>query len=117
MGNLFSNTPSKTFLIERMITPDIHFGILAGGDQGLRWKEECYKLVTCQEYDDKIVYQFNGQVFLEFSKGFNDEIQYTIQTDGEKYIGQINGFVRKTYKDIGMNSNDLDKLVRLFKSI
>jgi hypothetical protein len=30
MGNLFSNTPSKTFLIERGTTPDIHFGILEG---------------------------------------------------------------------------------------
>jgi hypothetical protein len=117
MGNLFSNTPVKSFLIERMITPDIHFGILTGGIQGLRWREGYYKLITCQEYNDKIIYQFDCQIFLEFSRGFNDEIQYTIQMEGEKQIGQIDGFVRNTYKNIGMDSDDLDKLVRLFKSI
>jgi hypothetical protein len=117
MGNLFSNTPAKSFLIERMITPDIYFGVLSGGIQGLRWREGYYKLVTCQEYDDRIVYQFEDQVFLEFSRGFNDTIQYTIQFKEEKQIGQIHDTVRKTYKDIGMDSEELDKIIRLLKSI
>lgn len=37
MGKIFSKEPSNTFIIERMITPDIYIGIQAGGNQSLRY--------------------------------------------------------------------------------
>lgn len=115
MGKIFSKEPSNTFIIERMITPDIYIGIQAGGNQSLRYNSVYYKLISCQEYDNKIIYEFENQVFLEFSKGYDEVIQYTLTTPNEIHIGQITEIIRKTYKDINMDSKELDKIVRLFQ--
>lgn len=116
------NTPSfpsikPAFLVERMITPEIIIGIISGPNQAqaLKWKGEYFILEACQEYDDKIVFQFEGQHFLEISRGFGGILHYTLTSPTEKKIGQISDTVRKFYKKIDMNSDELDKIARLFQ--
>jgi hypothetical protein len=116
------NTPSfpnirPAFLIERIITPEITIGIISGPNhyQALKWKGEYFNLEAIQEYDEKIIFQFEGQHFLEIARGFEDIIHYTLTTPSEKKIGQISDTVRKFYKKIGMNSDELDKIARIFQ--
>lgn len=116
MGNTPPIRILNSFLIERIITPQIYIGVKAGGKQALKWKDEYYPLEGCQEFDDSIIYQFENQHFLEFSKGVDGIINYTITTPTEKQIGQVSDIIRKNYKTIGMNSNELDKIYRLFQS-
>jgi sulfur relay (sulfurtransferase) DsrC/TusE family protein len=115
---IMGNTPSMpcSFLIQRIITPDIYIGIKSGGKQAFKWKDRCYELQNCQEYDEKIIFQFENQYFLELSKGFGDIIHYTITTPDEKHIGQISDTIRKMHKKISMNSDELDKIYKLFQS-
>jgi hypothetical protein len=121
MGNTPSfpniNFKKPAFLIERMITPEITIGIISGPNQvqGIKLNDEYFHLEACQEYDEKIVFQFEGQHFLELSLGFKGILHYTLTSPTEKKIGQISDTVRKFYKKISMNSNDLDKIERLFQ--
>jgi hypothetical protein len=115
MGNFPSIKPA--FLIERMITPEITIGIISGPNQtqGLKWNGQYFPLEAVQEYDEKIVLQFEGQHFLEIARGFEGILHYTLTSPSEKKIGQISDTVRKFYKKIGMNSDELDKIARLFQ--
>lgn len=116
MGNTPTTPILNSFLIERIITPDIYIGVKTGGKQALKWKGGYYELEACQEYDEKIIFQFENQHFLEISKGFGGIIHYTITTPDEKQIGQVSDTIRKMYKKISMDSDELDKIVRLFQS-
>jgi hypothetical protein len=118
------NTPSipiisdrPAFLIERMITPEITIGIISGPSQtqGLKWKEEYYPLEACQEYDEKIIFQFENQHFLELARGFGGIIHYTLTTPTEKKLGQVSDTIRRMYKKISLNSDELDKIIRIFQ--
>jgi hypothetical protein len=116
MGNTTS-IQSSALIIQRMITPDIYIGIKSTeGKQALKLKNEYYLLEGYQEYPEKIIFQFEGQHFLEFTRGLGDNIHYTLTSPNEKQIGQVNDTIRKFYKKISMNSDELDKIQRLFQS-
>lgn len=114
MGNSPSTPLLESFLIERLITPEISIGIKSGGMQSLRWRSGFHGLVACQEFEDRVVYQFEDQFFLEFSKGFGGVIYYTLSSPFEKQIGQVPVAITSSYKIIDMNSPELDKVMRLF---
>jgi hypothetical protein len=79
--------------------------------------------VGCQEYETRILYLFNrfGQgelahdVFLEFSMGYEGQVYYRINDElGANELGEVSDSVRRMFKKISMNSEELDKVSRLF---
>lgn len=123
------------FVIDRVLTENIKVGILNKGstildeyfipvkytNQGLQYKNEYYNLIQYNIEPEKLTYDFKGlnsvdRITLELSR-ISPDIQISLHnynTIFEK--GFINNNIRKTYKTINLESNDIDKIFDLLKS-
>jgi hypothetical protein len=123
------------FVIDRVLTENIKVGILNKGsiildeyfipvkytNQGLQYKNEYYNLIQYKLEPTKLIYDFKGlnsmdRITLELTL-ISPDIQISLHnynTIFEK--GFINNNIRKTYKTIKMESNDIDKIYELFNS-
>lgn len=125
MGNKQVVPVSAYFIIERILllntngTPEITAGISQAkhgiyGNQAFRIRDTMYYIMEVSDEPSRLVYTLTDNKFIRVFR-MNNIPHITYGDIGNSITRQLDPLVCSYWKNIGMNSNELDKLEAILK--